>query len=507
MFNISDNLKELPDKPGVYMHKDEEGQIIYIGKAISLKNRIRQYFQSKSNLDPKVRAMVSHIKEFEYIITETEMEALLLESNLIKKYMPKYNVLLRDDKSFPYIKVTINEKWPRLVKTRRIIEDGSVYFGPYTDVSSMDRLIELLTEIYSIKRCSTVNFPKDFKPCLNFHIEKCQGICKGDVDNSEYRKSVDQAVDFLFGNTKGILAQLKDRMAEAAGNMDYEKAAEYRDQIIAVEAIPDQERLDDFLAAVRRNKVKVIRRRAEESKKQERERIKAIDDGWKVVGLAGSRRIEAYDISHIAGTDAVGAMVVFENCKKLKKSYRRFRIKTAPGGGDTDSLKEVIYRRLKRALDGSQGFLPLPDLMLIDGGINQVNAALEVVNALKLRIPIAGMVKNERHKTKGLIYDGQEKDLKNNRPLLRYISLIQDEVHRFAIDYHRGLRSKKLKKSVLDDIPGIGEKRKAALLKSLGNIENIRRADIETLRKVEGMNLPAAKNVKEHLNKLIVKNQ
>ena len=506
MFDIYENLKELPDKPGVYLHKDEDGQIIYIGKAISLKNRIRQYFQSKSSLEPKARAMVSHIKEFEYIITETEMEALLLESTLIKKHMPKYNVLLRDDKSFPYIKVTVREEWPRLMKTRRIIDDGSIYFGPYTDVSALERLIDLLSDIYNLKRCSAANFSKDFKPCLNYHIEKCQGICKGDVDNSEYRKNVDQAIDFLSGNTKGLLSYLKIKMAEAAQNMDYENAAEYRDQIAAVEAIPDQEKLDGFLTAVKRNKVRIIRRKAEETKRLEEERIKEIDEGWKKAGLPESYRIEAYDISHIAGTDAVGAMVVFENGKPMKKSYRRFRVKTAPGGGDTDSLKEVIYRRLKKALDGFPGFLPLPDLMLIDGGINQINAALEVANALKLHIPIAGMVKDERHRTRGLVYGGQENDLKDNRAILRYISLIQKEVHRFAIEYHRGLRSKKLKKSILDDIPGIGEKRKAALFKELGSIENIRNADVETLRKIEGMNLIAAENVLEHLNKLIVKN-
>ncbi|HZK01355.1 MAG TPA: excinuclease ABC subunit UvrC [Anaerovoracaceae bacterium] len=506
MFDIKENLKKLPDKPGVYLHKDKEGQIIYVGKAISLKNRIRQYFQARSSLEPKARAMVTHIAEFEYIITETEMEALILESNLIKKHMPKYNVLLRDDKSFPYIKVTIKEPWPRLVKVRRIEQDGSLYFGPYTDAGALTVLIDLLSDIFNLKRCSTVNFPDGFKPCLNYHIEKCRGICSGEVKNWEYRRSIDQAVDFLSGNTKDILKYLNTKMVEASEALEYEKAAEYRDQIAAANAIPDQERLDNFLSDIRRNKVKVIRRKAEEIKRKEAEKIKALNEDWAGIGLTGCRRVEAYDISHIAGTDAVGAMVVFEDGKKQKKGYRRFRIKTAPGGGDTDSLREVLYRRLKNGLDGLPGFLPMPDLLLIDGGVNQVNAVKQVMNALKLNIPVAGMVKNEKHRLRGLLYEDEEKDLKDRKNLMRYITVISDEVHRFAIDYHRGLRAKKVRKSVLDDIPGIGEKRKAALLKELGSIKAIKDADIETLKNIPGMNEKVAENVKKHLHNSIVKN-
>jgi excinuclease UvrABC nuclease subunit len=507
MFDIKENLKNLPDKPGVYLHKDKNGEIIYVGKAISLKNRVRQYFQSKSGLEPKVRAMVSHIAEFEYIVTETEMEALLLESSLIKKFMPKYNVLLRDDKSFPYIKVTLGESWPRLVKTRRRIKDGSIYFGPYTDAAAVDRLIDLLSSIYGLKRCSASRFPEGFRPCLNYHLEQCRGICAGEVDAEEYSKSVEQVVDFLSGNTEGVLSYLNRQMVREAEALNYERAAEYRDQIAAVKAIPDQEKLDEFLSDVRRNRVKVVRRRAEEIARQQQEKINALNDAWQKVGLTGTRRIEAYDISHIAGTDSVGAMVVFEEGKPSRKSYRRFRIKTAPGGGDTDSLQEVLHRRLKRGLDGSPGFLPLPDLLLIDGGVNQVNAVEQVLAALKIKIPVAGMVKDEKHKTRGLLLQGEEKDLKDNRTLLRYISTIQEEVHRFAIEYHRGLRAKKLKKSVLDSIPGIGEKRKAALLKELGSIEAISAADVEVLAGIPGMNRAAAESVKKHLNNSIVKNE
>ena len=500
MFDIRENLKTLPDKPGVYLHKDKTGEIIYVGKAISLKNRVRQYFQSKSNLDPKVRAMVSHIAEFEYIVTETEMEALLLESNLIKKYMPKYNVLLRDDKTFPYIKVTLGEPWPRLVKTRRIIDDGSRYFGPYTDAAAVTQLIDLLSDIYGLKRCSAGSFPEGFRPCLNYHLKQCRGICTGEVDPAEYRRSVEHAVEFLSGNTGKVLRYLDEQMVREAEVMNYERAAEYRDKIAAVKAIPDQEKLDDFLSDVRRNRVKVVRRKAEEMANREREKQEALKVAWQKAGLAGIDRIEAYDISHIAGTDSVGAMVVFEEGKPSRKSYRRFRIKTAPGGGDTDSLREVVFRRINRGLEQSPGFLPMPDLLLIDGGTNQVNAVEQVLAEMEVSIPVAGMVKDEKHKTRGLILRGKEMDLIDNRVLLRYISTIQEEVHRFAIEYHRGLRSKKLKKSALDDVPGIGEKRKAALLKELGSIEAIAAADVLILEKIPGMNRKAAESVKKHLN-------
>ena len=294
------------------MHKDKDGEIIYVEQAISLKNRVRQYFQSKSGLEPKARAMVSHIAEFEYIVTETEMEALLLESYLIKKYMPKYNVLLRDDKSFPYIKVTLGEPWPRLIKTRRRIKDGSVYFGPYTDAAAVDRLIDLLSSIYGLKRCSASRFPEGFRPCLNYHLKQCRGICAGEVDAEEYGKSVEQVVDFLSGNTEGVLEYLNRQMIREAEALNYERAAEYRDHIAAVKAIPDQKKLDEFLSDVRRSRVKVVRRKAEEMARLQEERINALNEAWEKEGFSGVRLIEAYDISHIAGTDSVGAMVVLK---------------------------------------------------------------------------------------------------------------------------------------------------------------------------------------------------
>ncbi|MDD3350367.1 MAG: excinuclease ABC subunit UvrC [Eubacteriales bacterium] len=508
MFDIKDNLRNLPDRPGVYLHKDDSGNIIYVGKAISLKNRVRQYFMGTSRMEPKVKAMVSHIAEFEYILTDTEMEALLLEAQLVKKYMPQYNVLLRDDKSFPYIKVTLGEYWPRVLKTRRVLEDGGRYFGPYTDVSALHQIVDLLSDSYGMKRCAAQGFPEDWKPCLNCHIGKCKGYCAVPADHEEYMEGIRQILEFLSGDTKEVLFHLEQKMKEEATSLNFEKAAVYRDQIAAISAIPNQEKLDAFLTQVGRNRVKVVRRNAERIAQKQREQREQLDISFQnVFGMSAGSRTEAYDISHIAGTDAVGAMVVFEDAKPLRKAYRRFRIRTAPGGGDTDSLQEVLYRRIKRGLAGDPSFLPLPELLLIDGGKNQVNAVGQVLLALGVDIPIAGMVKDEKHRTRGIVYRGEEKELKSEPLLYRYISGIQDEVHRFAIEYHRGQRAKKLQKSELDEIPGIGEKRKQILFKTFGSIEAIATAEMEALRSLPGMNQAAAEAVKKHLNNYVVKKE
>jgi len=508
MFDIRDNLKNLPDRPGVYLHKDEGGNIIYVGKAISLKNRVRQYFQSSSRMDPKVRAMVSHIAEFEYILTGSEMEALLLEAQLVKKYMPQYNVLLRDDKSFPYIKVTLGETWPRVLKTRRILNDGGRYFGPYTDVTALHQIVDFLSDTYRLKRCSPQTFPPDWKPCLNYHIGKCGGYCSVEGNHEEYRQEIKHILELLSGDTKDVLSDLEDRMITAAEELEFEKAATYRDQMAAIATIPNQEQLDGFLTQIGKNRIKVVKRRAERLAEKEQKEMEALEESlrrWGGFSLAN--RMEAYDISHIAGTDAVGGMVVFQDGRPLRKAYRRFRIRTAPGGGDTDSLQEVLYRRLRRGLAGDPGFLPLPDLLLIDGGKNQVHAVELVLKALGAEIPVAGMVKDEKHRTRGLIYQEEEMDLQGDRPLYRYISRIQEEVHRFSVEYHRGQRAKKLKQSVLDDIPGIGEKRKQILLKNFESIEAMAGAGIEELKALPGMNLAAAEAVKNHLNNSVVKKE
>lgn len=507
MFDIKENLKRLPDRPGVYIHKDKEGQVLYVGKAVSLKNRVRQYFRSSKGMDRKMKALISHIAEFEYIVTGTEMEALLLENCLIKKYMPKYNILLRDDKTFPYIKVTLEEPWPRLLKTRRIENDGGMYFGPYTDVGALELLISLLSGIYGIKRCGIKSFPEGWKPCLNYHLSLCKGVCMGDDYAESYREAIDQILAFLGGDTKGVKEYLKNKMKEESDSMNYEKAALYRDQIAAIDAIPDQEKLDTFLNSVRRNRVKVVRRKAESRAEKEIQLKEDLKKGFERMGISMPERIEAFDVSHIAGTDAVGSMVVFEGGKPLRKSYRRFRIKSASGGGDTDSLKEIIFRRAKRGLNGDPGFLPFPDLMFADGGRDQEKAVTQVLNAFELKIPVAGMVKDNRHRTRGLVIHGQQVDITGDKAMFRFISQIQDEAHRFAIEYHRGIRSKKLKASVLDEIPGIGEKRKLALLIHYGDIESIASASTEELASVRGMNRQAAENVKKHLNNSVEKNE
>lgn len=622
MFDIKENLKKLPDKPGVYLHKDKLGHVIYVGKAVSLKNRVRQYFQSQTNMPPKVRAMVAHIEEFEYITTDSEMEALILECNLIKKYMPKYNVLLRDDKTYPYIKVTVKEDFPRILKTRRVEEDGSRYFGPYSDAGAVNEIIDLLNSIYLMKRCSARSFPEDFRPCLNYHIEQCRGVCTGKVSKEEYRRQVESVIAFLKGQTKELTDLLKDKMAEASEAMNFEKAAEYRDKLRAVEAIsekqkvvlssagdmdliltakgeegvyvvmfyvrggklsgresytmeaePGEERseiassfikqyyrrdmlipreialeqepddsklLEDWLTSMRGSQVrifvpqkgdkhalmemarrdviemmKVLDQRAVSGRERNEavqkelekffgilvavENVKRKGDSTeeeKQSAVPRTWRIESYDISNISGVDSVGVMVVFENGKPDRKSYRKFRIRTVDGPDDYSSMQEVIYRRFRRAQEGAPGFERRPDLLFIDGGRGHVNAVKEVLTAMGEHIVTVGMVKDERHRTRGLIIDGEEIDLKKHPVLYRYVTSIQDEVHRFAIDYHRGLRKKAMEKSILDEIPGIGQNRKRALLAAFGSIENIRNADADELAAIDGMNRKAAEEVR-----------
>lgn len=606
MFDIRENLKKLPDKPGVYLHKDKLGQVIYVGKAVSLKNRVRQYFQSSKSLDPKVRAMVANIEEFEYITTNTEMEALILENNLIKKYMPKYNVLLRDDKTFPYIKVTTNELYPRLIKTRKIYNDGCKYFGPYTDVNAVNQIIDLVNNIYSLKRCSAQRFPSGFKPCLNYHINKCRGICTGQVSDTQYTTAIAEAIEFLNGKNKKVLAYLNKKMSEEAEYMNFEKAAEYRDYIAAVNAITEKQRVvlltagdidvilgakgqteahiivfyirqgrlsgresyhlqvmnedeekevvsafikqyytetsmipreiivetelpdnnltEKWLSEMRGSQVKIsvpqrgdkkafldmakrdvieMSKTLDERANNSRERANAIsialDDfiGEKIsVTDSKSWRIEAYDISNTNGVDTVGVMVVFEGNNPIRKDYRRFKIKTIEGPNDYGSLQEVIYRRFKRGLEDDPGFSKMPDLLLIDGGRAQVSVVCQVLKAVKLDIPVAGMVKDEKHRTRGLIYEDKELELKSSPILYKYIAGIQEEVHRFAIDYHRGLRNKSLQKSALDVIEGIGEKRRNALLAHFGSIDKIKEASIVELCQVQGITKLAAENIR-----------
>jgi excinuclease ABC subunit C len=622
VFNIEENLKKLPDTPGVYLHKDQLGHVIYVGKANSLKSRVRQYFQSSRHMDPKVKAMVSNIAEFEYITTGSEMEALILECNLIKKYMPKYNVLLRDDKTYPYIKVTTTEPFPRISKTRTVGKEGDKYFGPYSDAGAVNQMVDLLNQVYRLKRCSPVKFPKNATPCLNYHIHQCDGICIGKADQREYADRIESAMDFLKGKNKSLTNHLKEKMTIAASSMNYEEAARYRDFIMAATAIhekqrvvltdtheidvvlvadlrhivvfyvregklsgrdhfdletaydaspesdlktvseeetalvlsaflkqhygsqgigpseiivetqpEDRELLESFLQNLWGRRVKILIPQKGEKKalldltkndvtqfsktledreknRKNRETEISLELSSLLQRMQGSEspekkyRLEAYDLSNTNGLEAVGAMVVFKGNMADKKAYRRFKIRTVEGPDDYASLQEILYRRLKRGQEGDPGFVELPDLLLMDGGIGHIHAAQTVLDAMGISIPVAGMVKDDKHRTRGLVYDLSGKPVEENlskRPaLFKLIGTIQEEVHRFAIDYHRGVRDKKSLGSVLDRIEGIGPNRRNALLEHFGSVENIKNANEEALQEVQGISANQAKRIREY---------
>ena len=580
MFDIKENLKKLPDTPGVYMHKDKLGQVIYVGKAISLRNRVRQYFQSYGKSTAKLRALTANIAEFDYITCATEMEALILECNLIKKYMPKYNVLLRDDKTYPYIVVTLSEKYPRVMKTRIIKKDGNKYFGPYSDVGAVNLMIELLNNVYGLKRCSAQDFPPGFRPCLNYHIEQCKGICTGNISEAEYRKSIDDVLEFLSGKKSKLVESLRQKMEEASEELRFEDAARYRDAIAAAEELSETQRVtmagdNDMdivlpvkdienafivLFTVRNGKLvgresfqvqegisenrremtaefikqyysrwaevphdiiveelpeesvlieeflsqgKTIsekNRSKAEKQLQLRKEIKAalLEGNIDIEPRGESYRIESYDISNTNGIDSVGAMVVFEGTNKIRKDYRRFKIKTIEGPDDYGSLQEMIYRRFSRAQKGDPAFAILPDCIFMDGGRGQVTAAKKVLDALRLDVPVVGLVKDDSHRTRGIMFeDGREISLKDRPLLFAYAGTIQEEVHRFAIEYHRNLRGKKTISSILDEIKGIGPRRRNALLAHFDSIDSIKKASLAELVEVEGMSEESARNVIE----------
>lgn len=631
MFVIEDELKKLPTTPGVYMHKDSLGEIIYVGKAVNLRNRVRQYFRKNAQLDPKVRAMVSVVSEFDYITCATEVEALILECNLIKKYKPKYNILLKDDKSYPYIKLTTGEKYPRIYKTRRLERDGSKYFGPYTDIGAVTRILELIDDTYPLKKCRALSFSAGVRPCLNYHIGKCLGVCQGNVSEEEYSRMIDEISDILNGRATHLKKELEAKMYEASDNLEFETAAKYRDTIAALgiigetqrasvtggndadvlipvvtantsivaayhirdgkmvgrdvsyvrdntfvgetnseendivasfikqhytmstalpkeilltKHVPDEALLEELLNSVNsdnalaRNDVmhktrilvpergdkkalvvmaatdsielsKSIDERLErelEKKNLLKARISEVIerccllDGSSPMLLTDDDereyRIESYDISNLNGLDTVGAMVVYEGRKPVRSDYRKFKVKTAASGDDYGSLQEVLYRRLKRAKNGDEGFSTYPDLMLIDGGLGQVNAVLKIIRAYGLSIPVAGMAKDDAHRTRAIVFeDGSEIDLAKEPVLFSYAGTIQEEVHRFAITFMKDVRGKKAIRSVLEDIPGIGPARRKALLSQFGSIQGIRDASYEELCSAPGMNGAAAESV------------
>lgn len=643
MFVIEDELKKLPTSPGVYMHKDSLGEVIYVGKAINLRNRVRSYFRKTSQADPKVRALVSNVAEFEYISCATEMEALVLECNLIKKYMPRYNVLLKDDKSYPFIEVTTTEAYPRVFSTRRLMRDGNRYFGPYTDGSAVRRILKMIDEMYPLKKCRQQEFRPGIRPCLNYYIGKCTGVCVGAADDEKYKAMIDEILDILTGHDSGIISSLENKMNEAAEKLEYEEAARYRDYIRSLRAlsetqrasmvrdrdidvlipvitnrtrviaqykvrdgkmigreityirddaitsarqgdkaddnanrkellgsfikqhypemavlpreiilplhIEDEELLSGFLDTVNasnaesktdvQHKTKIIVPERGEKKallnmaiedslqlvsslderaERERERKDALRDevaelikyasvinGQEpmLIGPDDDReyRVEAYDISNFNGLDTVGGMVVYEGRKPVRNDYRKFKVRTAEGD-DYGSLREVIYRRLKRARAGDEGFSTYPDIMFIDGGLGQVHAVKEIVDAFRIAIPVVGLAKDDSHRTRAIVFeDGREIDLKKNRLLFSYCGNIQEEVHRFAITYMSGVKGRKMIHSVLEDIPGIGPKRRALLLEKFGSIDAIGKATYEELTAIDGMTAAAAESVTEFFAK------
>lgn len=609
MFDIQEELKKLPQKPGVYLMKDENGHVIYVGKAINLKNRVRQYFQSSRNQTVKTRSMVPNIKEFEYIVTDSEMEALLLECNLIKKYHPYYNILLKDDKTYPYIKVTVQEQFPRIFITRRMTKDKAKYYGPFTDVLAMKETVETLHKLFPIRKCKKV-FPRDIgkeRPCLNHHIGQCIAPCSGKVSEEEYQGYIKDAMDFLEGKHEGILKKMEQEMLEAAEKMEFEKAASLRDKIRSIKSVAERQKMSnmglgdaDVIAFVRafeeclvqvffirsgkmtgrenftltafeeqsraeiltafvkqfysgtayipkeiilqealveeeaeliaeylserrgskvtltvpvkgekhklvelahKNAMLIFEQFGEKLKREEQRTKGAMEELRQALGLPGElKRVEAYDISNTQGFESVGSMVVFEDGRSKNSDYRKFKIKTVVGPNDYASMKEVITRRLNHALkEKTEGktssFTRLPDLILMDGGKTQVHAAEEVLMAFGMDIPVCGMVKDDKHRTRGLLFHEEEIYIPLTSEGFKLVTRIQDEVHRFAITYHRKLRDERNLHSILDDIKGIGQVRRKALMQHFGSIEKIAEAEVADLLEVDGMTIPAAEQV------------
>ena len=613
MFDIEQELKKLPDKPGVYIMHDAADEIIYVGKAVNLKNRVRQYFRPSHDEGPKKAKMVTQIRRFEYIITDSELEALVLECNLIKEHRPKYNTMLRDDKTYPYIKVTLGEDFPRVLFSRLIRKDKSKYFGPYTSAGAVKDTIELIQKMYQIRTCSR-NLPKDIgkdRPCLNYHIKKCNAPCQGYISKEEYRKSIDMVLSFLNGNYQPVLKDLEIRMMQASDQMEFERAIEYRELLNSVKQIAQKQKITSFdgedkdiialanderdavvqvffirggkligrehfyvrvaaedsegqvlttfvkqfysgtpflpkeimlsaeiedipvieewLSAKRGARVyirvpqkgmkeklvELAKKNAELVLSQDRERIKreegrtigALKEIEKLLDMQGLNRIEAYDISNISGFQTVGSMIVYEKGKPCRSDYRKFRLKTIQGPDDYASMHEVLTRRFlhgieeKKELQEKQmdeefgSFTRFPDLIMMDGGKGQVNIALSVLSELHLNIPVCGMVKDDNHRTRGLYYNNVEIPIERTSEGFKLITRIQDEAHRFAIEYHRSLRSKVQVHSALDDIEGIGETRRKALMRRFQSVERIREASVEELKETESMNERAAEAV------------
>lgn len=619
-FNLEEELKKLPEQPGVYLMHDASDEIIYVGKAINLKNRVRQYFQTVRNRSPKIEKMITLIRYFEYIITDSELEALVLENNLIKEYAPKYNTMLTDDKTYPFIKVTVSEPYPRLLLTRQMKRDGAKYFGPFTSAGAVRDTIDLLQKLYHIRQCNK-KLPKEQgigRPCLYYQMKQCPAPCQNYISEEAYRESVQGVLDFLNGNTKQVVQELEEKMRLAAEEFEYEQAAEYRDLIesirhitgkqritnpnsttidrdvvaMAVEngeavvsiffirdgkllgrehfhmtgveeeqpsetmtafvkqyyagtpyvpkelllesEVEERELLEHWLSQKKEQRVHilipqkgekhklielakenaklVLHQDLEKLQREEARTIGAAQEIADLIGIEKAQRIEAYDISNISGVNTVASMVVFEQGKAKRSDYRKFRLRTISGPDDYRSMEETLTRRFRHGQEEQRqmreegmaeelgSFNRFPDVIMMDGGRGQVNVALQVLEKLHLNIPVCGMVKDDNHRTRGLYYQNQEILFPPKNEAFDLITRIQDEAHRFAIEYHKLLRGKQQVKSVLDDIPGIGPTRRKALLQSMKTIEAIRNASVEELMKIPGMNQPSAQAVYLHFH-------
>ena len=613
MFVIEDELKKLPPQPGVYIMRSARDEILYVGKAVNLHNRVRSYFRRIVGRGPQIAKMVEQIDHFEYIVTDSELEALVLENNLIKEHKPRYNTLLKDDKTYPYVTVTVTEAFPRVLFSRRMARDGNRYYGPFSSSTAVKDTIDLMHRLYHIRNCSR-KLPQDIgkeRPCLYHHINQCDAPCMGYISEEDYRKQVGKVLSFLDGNYREVTKELESRMQAASDALEFEKAIEYREllksvqqveerqkitsqsmddrDIIAVsreegdavvqvffirdgkmigrehfhmsvawdqesaeilgmfvrqyysgtpfvpheiwlqEEIEDAEVIGRYLSERRGQKVRIVvpkkgqkeklvelaKKNADMVLAKDRDKIKreelrtigAMNQVASWIGLTDIHRVEAYDISNISGFESVGSMVVFENGKPKRNDYRKFRIRTVQGPNDYASMKEVLTRRFSHGIDEAErlraagqdvsagSFTRFPDLLMMDGGRGQVNIALEVLSELKLSIPVCGMVKDDHHRTRGLYYNNVEIPIDTRSEGFKLITRVQDEAHRFAIEYHRSLRSKEQVHSVLDDIPGIGPKRRLALMRAFRSFEAVRSASVEELSEVPSMNLAAAEKV------------
>ena len=607
MFDIQEELKKLPGKPGVYIMHDEKDDIIYVGKAISLKNRVRQYFQSSRNKGAKIEQMVTHIRRFEYIVTDSELEALVLECNLIKEHRPKYNTMLMDDKAYPFIKVTVEEPFPRVMLARKMVKDKSKYFGPYTSAGAVKDTIELIRKLYQIRSCNR-KLPRDIgkeRPCLNYHIHQCKAPCQGYISQEEYRESVNEVIHFLNGNYDVILKELEEKMEEASEALEFERAIEYRELLTSVQKIAQKQKITDtagedrdilavaveeedavvqvffirggrligrdhfylkiakgetqseilssfikqfyagtpyipprlmlpeeiedrtvieewltkrrghrvrlivpkkgtkekLVELAKKNAQLVLSTDKERLKREEGRTIGAVKELEKLLGLTGIVRMEAYDISNTNGFESVGSMVVYEKGRPKRNDYRKFKIKGVQGADDYASMEEVLTRRFEHGLrekeEGKEmgGFTLFPDLILMDGGKGQVNVALRVLDKLRLNIPVCGMVKDDSHRTRGLYYQNEEIRIDKDSESFKLITRIKDEAHRFAITFHRQLRSQGQVHSILDDIPGVGPARRKDLMRHFENIEAIKNATVEQLKELPSMNEKSARDV------------